>query len=225
VLSRGLCPRCVENEAKAERVKLIVGLGNPGREYADTRHNVGWRVAEMLAGRAGLGTWREKFEALLAEGRLAGDKVVLARPVTYMNESGRSVRQMMDFWKLGPEHLLVLLDDMALDVGRTRLRAEGSAGGHKGLDSIIRHLGHERFARLRVGIGPAPPVEQHTDFVLSRFVGEERPRIADAVGRAADAAETWIREGAEAAMNRFNQAVDPEQEKEKADRPANHANT
>jgi len=203
----------------------MVGLGNPGWEYADTRHNVGWRVAEVLAGRAGLQAWREKFEALLAEGRLAGRKIVLARPVTYMNESGRAVRPMMDFWKLAPGHLLVVVDDLALDLGRIRLRPAGSAGGHQGLESIVRHLGHERFARLRVGIGPAPPAEQHADFVLSRFASEERPKVADAVDRAADAAETWIRRGPEAAMNRFNQAVESEQEKEEAERPANHANT
>jgi PTH1 family peptidyl-tRNA hydrolase len=206
-------------------MKLIVGLGNPGPKYAGTRHNVGWRVAEALAQRAGLTAWREKFEAHLAEGRLAGTKVVLARPVTYMNESGRSVRPMVDFWKLGPADLLVVLDDMALDVGRIRLRASGSAGSHNGLESIIRHLGHERFARLRVGIGAPPSPEAGADYVLSRFAEDERPAIADAVARAAAAAETWIRSGPEAAMNQFNEAVESEPKKEEADRPVNHANT
>ncbi len=205
-------------------MKLIVGLGNPGREYADTRHNVGWWVAEVLADRAGLSGWREKFEAHLAEGRLAGEKVALARPVTYMNASGRSVRAMMDFWKVEPGDLLVVLDDMAMEVGRLRLRPSGSAGGHKGLASIARHLGHERFARLRVGIGAPPSAEEGADYVLSRFAAGERPVIDDAVARAADAAETWIRRGLEAAMNRFNQAVESEQKKEEADRPVNHAN-
>ncbi len=209
---------------KAEAMKLIVGLGNPGREYADTRHNVGWRVAEALADRAGLNRWRTKFEARLAEGRLGGERIVLARPATYMNESGRAVRPMMDFWKLVPDDLLVVLDDMALTLGRMRLRADGSAGGHKGLASVIEHLGHERFARLRVGIGPAPAREAHTDFVLSPFAKAERPVVARAVDRAADAAETWVTDGLEAAMNRFNQAVESEQEKEEADRPVNHAN-
>jgi PTH1 family peptidyl-tRNA hydrolase len=207
-------------------MKLIVGLGNPGREYADTRHNVGWRVAAVLAERAGLSGGREKFEAHLAEGRLAGDKVVLARPVTYMNRSGRSVRAMMDFWKLEAGDLLVVLDDMALEVGRIRVRPSGSAGGHNGLESIIRHLGHERFARLRVGIGAPPSAEEGADYVLSRFAPAERPLIDEAVARAADAVETWIRRGAEAAMNAFNQAVESEQKKkEEADRPVNHANT
>jgi len=206
-------------------MKLIVGLGNPGREYAATRHNVGWRVAEALAGRAGLESWREKFEALLAEGRLAGQRIVLARPVTYMNESGRAVRPMMDFWKLEPANLLVALDDMALDLGRIRLRPAGSAGGHNGLESIVRHLGHERFARLRVGIGPPPSAEAGADYVLTRFAEDEQATIDEAVRRAADAAETWIRTGLEAAMNRFNQAVEPEPEKEEAHQPANHADT
>jgi len=206
-------------------MKLIVGLGNPGREYVGTRHNVGWRVAEALAGRAGLQTWREKFEARLAEGRLAGRKVVLARPLTYMNASGQAVRPMMEFWKLDPDDLLVVLDDVALDLGRIRLRAAGSAGGHHGLESIIRHLGHERFARLRVGIGAPPSAKEGADYVLSRFACHEQPKIDDAVHRAADAAETWIRRGTEAAMSRFNQAVESEPEKEEAERPANHANT
>ena len=205
-------------------MKLIVGLGNPGREYADTRHNVGWRVAEVLANRAGVSAWREKFEAHLAEGRLAGEKVTLARPVTYMNASGRSVRAMLDFWKLDADDLLVVVDDMALEVGRIRLRPSGSAGGHNGVESIVRHVGHERFARLRVGIGAPPSAEEGADYVLSRFASAERPVIDEAVARAADAAETWIRRGPEAAMNRFNQAVESEQKKEEADRPVNHAN-
>jgi len=206
-------------------MKLIVGLGNPGREYADTRHNVGWRVAEALADRAGLGAWKEKFEALVAEGRLRGAPVAVARPVTFMNASGQAVRRLIDFWKLDAEDLLVVVDDMALEVGRLRLRRGGSAGGHNGLDSVVRHLGHEGFARLRVGIGPAPAREAHTDFVLSPFAGDERPRIADAIARAADAAETWITDGLEAAMNRFNQPADTEDVKEEANRPTNHANT
>jgi len=207
-------------------MKLIVGLGNPGREYADTRHNIGWRVVESLAARAGLAAWREKFEARLAEGRLAGRKVVLARPVTYMNESGRSVRPMMDFWKLETDALLVVVDDMALPVGRLRLRPSGSPGGHKGLASIARHLGHEGFARLRVGIGTPPDQLDGADYVLARFAPSERLAIADIVARATDAAETWIRSGPEAAMNAFNQAVESdEHEEEEADRPTNHANT
>ncbi len=189
-------------------MKLIVGLGNPGREYADTRHNVGWRVAEVLAARGGAGAWRDKMNAAVAEIACGGQKVMLAKPMLYMNNSGIAVRQMTDFWKVAEEDLLVVEDDLALDAGRIRLRAQGSAGGHNGLQSIIDHLGHDRLARLRVGIGPAPSVEEHTDFVLSTFRPHERPIIAEAVERAADAAECWITKGLAEAMNRFNRVSD-----------------
>jgi len=189
-------------------MKLIVGLGNPGPRYAATRHNVGWRVAEELAARVGAASWREKCEAAVAEGRSRGGKVVLARPMTYMNESGRSVRQLVDFWKIEREDVLMVVDDMAIDLGRLRLRAEGSDGGHNGLASIIAHLGHDCFARLRVGIGPAPArTEDHAAFVLAEFRPEERPVVADTVRRAADAAECWMTEGLVQAMNRFNPAA------------------
>ena len=125
-----------------------------------------------------------------------------------MNNSGIAVRQMMDFWKVAEADLLVVEDDLALDAGRIRLRAQGSAGGHNGLESIIDHLGHDRFARLRVGIGPAPAVEQHADFVLSPFRPHERPLVDEAIERAADAAECWITKGLAEAMNRFNRVPD-----------------
>jgi peptidyl-tRNA hydrolase, PTH1 family len=185
-------------------MKLIVGLGNPGREYADTRHNVGWQVVDVLAARGKALCWRDKMNAAVAEVAWAGTKVVLAKPLLYMNNSGIAVRQMTDFWKVTEADILVIEDDLALDVGRMRLRAQGSAGGHNGLQSIIDHLGHDRIARLRVGIGPAPSVHEHADFVLSRFRPDERPVVADVVDRAADAAECWIEKGLTEAMNRFN---------------------
>jgi PTH1 family peptidyl-tRNA hydrolase len=185
-------------------MKLIVGLGNPGPRYAATRHNAGWRVAEALAARAGAGAWREKFETLLAETRWGSARVVLARPVTYMNLSGQSVRELVDFWKVERGDLLVVVDDLALDVGRIRLRPEGSAGGHNGLESIIAHLGHEQFARVRVGIGPMPPGADQAAFVLSEFSASERPVLEESIGRAADTAECWITKGLQEAMNRFN---------------------
>jgi PTH1 family peptidyl-tRNA hydrolase len=188
-------------------MKLIVGLGNPGPEYAGTRHNVGWRVAEDLAARAGGAGWREKFDAAIAEVRLADEKVALARPLTYMNRSGLAVRQMTDFWKVESAELLIVLDDMALDVGRLRLRADGSPGGHNGLGSIIQALGHDRFPRLRIGIGPGPRVEQHAAFVLSPFTKAEKAAIDDAVILASNACECWIRYGLSEAMNRFNGTV------------------
>ena len=185
-------------------MKLIVGLGNPERRYAATRHNVGWRVAEALAARGRLGTWREKCDAAVAEGRWGDEKVVAARPLTYMNESGVAVRELMDFWKTGSENLLVVTDDLALELGRIRLRSEGSAGGHNGLESVIRHVGHDRFARLRVGIGPAPAEEEHAEFVLSEFAASDRERVEEAIDEATAAAACWIEEGLDAAMNRFN---------------------
>jgi PTH1 family peptidyl-tRNA hydrolase len=185
-------------------MKLIVGLGNPGAEYAATRHNVGWRVVEELAGRCDEPGWREKFDAAVAEARLADRKVALARPLTYMNRSGLAVRQMVEFWKLEGEDLLVVLDDMNLDLGRLRLRPDGSAGGHNGLESVIQELGHDRFPRLRLGIGPAPGADQHVDFVLSPFAAAERPLVAEAVAQAADACRCWIQSGLQEAMNRFN---------------------
>lgn len=183
---------------------MIVGLGNPGRRYAATRHNAGWRVAEALAARGRLGTWREKCDAAVAEGRWGGEKVVAARPLVYMNESGMAVRELMDFWKTGSEDLLVVMDDLALELGRIRLRGEGSAGGHNGLESVIRHMGHEHFARLRVGIGPGPAAEEQAEFVLSEFAAAERPVIEESIEKAAEAAACWIKEGLAAAMNRFN---------------------
>jgi len=185
-------------------MKLIVGLGNPGERYAATRHNVGWRVAEMLAARGGAGPWKEKFDAAVVQAWRGGEKVLVARPMTYMNLSGAAVRGLADFWKVGPENLLVILDDLALELGRVRLRAGGSAGGHNGLESVIAHVGTESFPRLRVGIGPGPEAQAQADFVLAPFAEAERPVIEEAIGRAADAAECWITDGLEAAMNRFN---------------------
>ena len=187
-------------------MKLIVGLGNPGMRYADTRHNAGWRVTELLASRSGAGPWREKLQAAVAVARWSDENVVLARPLVFMNNSGQSVWQLVDFWQVAPGDLLVVSDDLAIDVGRIRLRSEGSAGGHNGLASVIAHLGHDQFARLRVGIGPGPAPERQADFVLSEFTTQERPIVAEAMERAADAAECWITEGLQEAMNRFNRA-------------------
>jgi PTH1 family peptidyl-tRNA hydrolase len=188
-------------------MKLIVGLGNPGPRYSGTRHNVGWRVVEDLAAALGAGSWREKFDAFVAEAPCGGQKVALARPLTFMNLSGLAVRQAMDFWKLDLADLLVVLDDMALEAGRIRLRTEGSAGGHNGLASVIAHVGTDGFSRLRVGIGPAPRVDEHVDFVLSAFTKSERPAVDDAIDRAVAAARCWVTDGPEAAMNRFNRVA------------------
>lgn len=187
-------------------MKLIVGLGNPGRKYAGTRHNVGFEVLEALASRHGAPRPRAAFESEIVELTIGGERVLLAAPQTYMNLSGRSVRRLVDFYKLTTEQLLVVCDDLNLPTGRLRLRRSGSAGGQKGLQNIIEHLGSPNFARLRIGIGrPSPPVNP-TDYVLQRFSTSERDVIDRAVVEAADAAELWLSIGVDAAMNRVNAA-------------------
>jgi len=189
-------------------MKLVVGLGNPEPRYARTRHNVGWRIAEHLADRMDAGPWKEKFSALVTEVTWGARRIAVARPTTYMNASGLAVRSLVDFWKLAHEDLVVLVDDLWLDLGRLRIRGGGTDGGHNGLASVIEHLGHDEFARLRVGVGPAPDQEEHAAFVLSEFREAEVETIEQAIHRAADAVRCWVGEGLEAAMNRFNRAAD-----------------
>jgi PTH1 family peptidyl-tRNA hydrolase len=185
-------------------MKVVVGLGNPGADYERTRHNVGFEVIAELARRLGGGKPRSRFEALLVETSWADQKVLLVRPQTYMNESGRAVRQVVDFFQLPLPDLLVVCDDFNLDLARLRMRPGGSSGGQKGLNSLIRHLGTENFARLRIGVGRPPERVDAADFVLTRFRRGELKPIEDAVTRAAEGVETWIRSGLDAAMNRVN---------------------
>ncbi len=181
-------------------IRLIAGLGNPGPEYTFTRHNVGFLVLDRLAALLNVG-WEKaaKWEAALAK----SDSVFLVKPMTYMNLSGRSLRAVSDFYKITPEEMLVVTDDMALPLGKLRLRLEGGPGGHNGLESVICELGTENIPRLRVGIG-SPPPELATDHVLGRFFEEERPVIAAAIERAAQAAKWAIDNGLVSAMNNFN---------------------
>jgi PTH1 family peptidyl-tRNA hydrolase len=189
------------------RVKLIVGLGNPGAEYDQTRHNIGFMVLDAAADRFGADIRRKKFTALTEEVTDGFNKLLLLKPQQYMNRSGRAVAEAVTFYKLPPEDILVVTDDLALDVGRIRLRASGSAGGHNGLKDISAALGTDAFARLRVGIGSRGS-RRGADYVLSRFSADERAVIDDAVKTAADAVLCWAREGAEAAMTKYN--VKPE---------------
>jgi len=183
---------------------LVAGLGNPGREYADTRHNVGFMVAEELARRHG-GSWRAKFSGDLAEMPLDGLRLAVLKPQTYMNESGRSVGAAARFFKVEPEALLVVHDEVDLEPGRLQARLGGGLAGHNGLRSVAQHLGTSEFARLRIGVGrpergdPRPVA----DFVLSPFSPEVD--VERLVARAADAVETVAREGVEEAQNRFNE--------------------
>jgi peptidyl-tRNA hydrolase, PTH1 family len=191
-------------EAASTLDLLVAGLGNPGPEYAGTRHNVGFMVADELARRLG-GSWRGKFSGELAEAGLDGLRLALLKPQTYMNESGRSVGAALRFFKLDPEHLLVVHDEVDLEPGRLQARFGGGLAGHNGLRSLAQHIGTGEFARLRVGVGrpergdPRPVA----DFVLSPFPAELD--VDALVGRAADAVEAVARDGIEEAQNRFNE--------------------
>lgn len=184
---------------------LFVGLGNPGDQYEGTRHNVGWRVIDELADRADVPVQRLKFRALTNTITLAGSKVLLMKPVTYMNLSGEAVIQAATFYKVPADHVLVFSDDVSLAPGRIRIRKNGSAGGHNGLKNIIQHLGSDQFPRLKLGVGEKPhPDYDLADWVLGKFQGDDKKAVDDAVKRAADAAECIVKNGAEAAMNRYN---------------------
>lgn len=183
--------------------KLVVGLGNPGSKYDGTRHNVGFEVADKLA-RVGTGAlYHRKFDGLVAEAEIDFHKVLILKPETFMNLSGRAVRQALQFYKMEPADLLVVCDDLTLPLGKLRLRAGGSDGGQKGLRDIAAQLGTEDYARLRVGIGERGGIDA-ADFVLSRFKTSERPLIDDALIAATQAVAVWTTQGLPAAMNRFN---------------------
>jgi PTH1 family peptidyl-tRNA hydrolase len=183
---------------------LIVGLGNPGTKYSKTRHNVGFMVIEKLSGRWDINVDKNKFEGLLGSGQIKGEPVMLLEPQTYMNRSGLSVRAAMDFYKLEPKDLLVILDDMALPVGQIRVRNQGSAGGHNGLADIIRHAGTEQVVRIRVGIGAPPPRIDSADYVLGEFRSDEKPVMGEMIDQAANAVETILSQGITRAMDQFN---------------------
>jgi peptidyl-tRNA hydrolase, PTH1 family len=182
---------------------LIAGLGNPGRQYEHTRHNLGWLVVDELARRHG-GSWRSKFSGSLAETRLDGSRIALLKPETYMNESGRSVSAAVRFFKVEPESLLVVHDDVDLEAGRLQARRAGGLAGHNGLRSLAQSLGTQDFLRLRIGVGRPGRGDPRSvsDWVLSNFAPEED--VAALVTRSADAIETVVREGLETAQARFN---------------------
>ena len=184
---------------------LLVGLGNPGEQYERTRHNVGFLVADELAERHNVPIQRLKFRALTNTITVGGEKVLLMKPVTYMNLSGEAVHEAAAFYKVPPERILVISDEVALAPGKLRVRRSGSAGGHNGLKNIIAHLGSDQFPRIRLGVGQKPhPDYDMADWVLGRFQGEDKKAVEEAVKRAADAAECLIREGVDKAMNQYN---------------------
>jgi peptidyl-tRNA hydrolase, PTH1 family len=199
-------------------MKVIVGLGNPGSKYAGTRHNVGFDVIDYLAAAPGCSMFREKFEAFVAELKEGDETVLLVKPLTFMNLSGRAVRAAIDFYKLPLGELLVVCDDFNLPLGKLRIRPKGSHGGQNGLRSIREQLGTDEFTRLRIGVGEPAPGDA-VDHVLSKFRPGERKAVEDAIATAAQAALVWIRQGTAAAMNRFNGPEDPVEKKPKKEKP------
>ena len=186
-------------------MKLVVGLGNPGRRYEGTRHNVGYAVLAELARKfGGGGVPKGRFHGAVVEADLRGQKALLLSPTTFMNLSGTSVQEAMSFYKLAGEDLLIVCDDLNLPVGELRFRARGASGGQKGLEDIIRRLATEDFSRLRIRVGTAPEGWDWADYVLSKFTPEELPEMERAVGLAADAVAVWAREGSEFCMNQYN---------------------
>ncbi|MDE0938226.1 MAG: aminoacyl-tRNA hydrolase [Mariniblastus sp.] len=203
-------------------MKIVVGLGNPGREYDGTRHNVGFEVLALIAQRFDVGRPKAKFKAEVAEVSIKNQKTILLSPLTYMNLSGQSVRAALDFYKLPLSDVLVICDDINLEVAKLRFRPSGSAGGQNGLKNIIQQLGSQDFGRLRVGVGKTPPNWNASDFVLGKFGADERSEMDLGISRAANAVEAWIEHGIEAAMNQFN--ANPTQQKKKISETSKQVN-
>ena len=188
---------------------IIAGLGNPGGKYDNTRHNAGFRVMDILADRMGILVEEKKHKALCGRGVLEGQKVILLKPQTFMNLSGESLRAAMDYYKLTPEEVIVIYDDVSLDPGQLRIRLKGSAGGHNGIKSIIAHLGTQEFPRIKVGVGAKPPRMDLADYVLGHFSKEEQETMEEAGREAAAAVVMMLTDGPERAMNHFNMKKKP----------------
>jgi PTH1 family peptidyl-tRNA hydrolase len=185
-------------------VIVIAGLGNPGRKYASTRHNVGFDVIDLLSQKFGIKVNKIKFKGLVGEGVWAGEKIVLIKPSTYMNLSGESIRPIMEFYKIKPEELMVVVDDIDIEFGTMKIKKKGSAGTHNGLKSIISQTGTDQFPRLKIGIGQKPEHYDLADFVLSKFSKSERKTVDKAILKAADAVDEYITRGVDSAMNKYN---------------------
>ena len=184
---------------------VIVGLGNPKREYENTRHNIGFDVIDALADKYGISVKEVKHKAVTGKGIIEGKRVILVKPLTFMNLSGESVRQVLDFYKANPEEdLIVIADDISLDVGKIRIRKKGSAGGHNGLKNIILHTGTDGFQRIKMGVGEKPAEYDLADYVLGHFTKEERVLMQESIDNAVDAIRIMITEGADKAMNLYN---------------------
>lgn len=185
-------------------MKIVVGLGNPGQQYQNTRHNVGFDLLDELRRIYFGDSPRKKFDAEVSEITVSGERVLLVAPQTYMNNSGFSVQKAAAFYQTPPQEVLVICDDFSIPLGRIRIRPSGSSGGQKGLQSTIQHLGTQDFPRLRLGIGPVPSGRQAADFVLGRFSKEEQGTVQSMLSLAAKAAEEWLKNGTASAMNLYN---------------------
>lgn len=184
---------------------IIVGLGNPSKKYEKTRHNAGFDTIDIIADKYNIRLGKTLFKALAGKGMIGTEKVLLVKPLTFMNLSGDAVRAVMKFYREDPKsHLIVIYDDVALETGKIRIRAKGSAGGHNGMKNIIANLQTEDFARIRIGIGPCPEPVDMIDFVLGRFDKDERIKLEEAMNKAKDAVETIIKEGVAKAQNDYN---------------------
>ncbi len=186
-------------------MKLIVGLGNPGKQYEHTRHNVGFMVIDKLAKELSIPLDRQKFNGLYGMGHISGEKVILLKPLTYMNLSGECIRPLMDYYDIDNDEIVVIYDDLDLPVGKIRLRTKGSAGGHNGIKSMILHLATQEFNRIRIGIDRPKNGMKITDYVLGRFTEEEQADLIDTINRSANACEKWVASSPfTQVMNEFN---------------------
>lgn len=185
-------------------MKIIVGLGNPTAQYVGTRHNVGFAVIDRIAEEYNISMDIKKHKAVCGKGVMEGQKVILVKPQTFMNLSGEAVREVFDYYKAEISDVLVIYDDICLDVGKLRIRAKGSSGGHNGMKNIIAHLGSQDFARIRVGIGDKPKNMDLVDYVLGHFYGEEKEAVSKGIDLAVKAVAAVLTEGTDSAMNRYN---------------------
>ena len=200
----------MENVRRGKNMYIIVGLGNPTKEYQNTRHNIGFDVIDTLAERFSITVLEKKHKALIGKGIINGQKVILAKPQTYMNLSGESVRELIDYYKVDEEtELIVIYDDISLDVGQLRIRKKGSAGGHNGIKSIIQHLGHDIFPRIKMGVGEKPKGYDLADYVLGHFKKEEREIMDESAMTATKAVELMVIDEIGEAMNLYNKKAKP----------------
>lgn len=195
---------------------IIIGLGNPTEKYQATRHNIGWDAITRISDDYKIPLNSRRHKAICGSGYIEGEKVILAQPLTYMNLSGECVRELVDYYKVSPENIIVIYDDISLEVGQLRIRKKGSAGGHNGIKSIISHLGTEDFPRIKIGVGDKPKEWDLADYVLSRFQGEEQTAIREALKDTSDACRIIITSEIEAAMNKYNKKKEKALQNKKA---------